>query len=416
MKQARTVDHRADIYSLGVVLYEMLTGELPLGRFAPPSHKAAVGEHLDQVVLRALAREPAERYQDARTFKQDVAAALVAQPGAVGPQLTAPSRRAWPSARFEMLSAQDKDDVVARGVVSRDDEALILEFESAKKKYKSFFQEPGRPQAVRIPLQQVASLSYGWGWGKPPRSLILKVTRLSALAGMPGSGQGRARFLILQEDRDEARGLVEGIMGPAFLGRELGLAGSVSSVEQARQIVRAPAMGLLATGILAVLWWVGFVMLQAQSQPPDFWPHVLTFGSLFACGAAVHIGGAVAMLRLRGYPWAGAAAILATIPGSPAWVLGLPFGIWAINVLGKPEVAEAFLGDKRLAESGPAPARSPRGGIAGRVLSFFRSAGRYVLPTMRGRKSTAGDWSGESPEPTVNLEPGPGASDSGEGP
>jgi predicted Ser/Thr protein kinase len=72
MEGSHEVDHRADIFSLGVVFYEMLTGELPLGRFDAPSKKVQLDVRLDEIVLRTLEKEPDRRYQNASEIKADV--------------------------------------------------------------------------------------------------------------------------------------------------------------------------------------------------------------------------------------------------------------------------------------------------------------------------------------------------------
>jgi len=68
-----SADHRVDIFSTGVVSYEMLTGEMPREKVEPPSAKSGANPRFDPIVLRALERDRERRYQHMHEMNADLA-------------------------------------------------------------------------------------------------------------------------------------------------------------------------------------------------------------------------------------------------------------------------------------------------------------------------------------------------------
>jgi hypothetical protein len=150
---------------------------------------------------------------------------------------------------------------------------------------------------------------------------------------------------------------------PGSAPAPMAMPGTVGSRDAALQGVKGPAIALIVTASLAIAAYLfrGLVMLMGgggammqRSIPPNMPPEMRNLmlsmqGPLgFAVGLfvvalnAFVLIGALKMLRLQSRSLAIAACIVAMLPCSCCCVLGLPFGIWGLIVLNKPEIKSQF--------------------------------------------------------------------------
>jgi hypothetical protein len=126
--------------------------------------------------------------------------------------------------------------------------------------------------------------------------------------------------------------------------------------------VKGPAIALIVTASLGIAYYLfsgvfalimGDAMVE-RSLPSNIPPELQSviqslqgpmIGFIYVAIAALNalvLFGAISLLRLRSYGLALTACILAMLPCQCCCVLGLPFGIWGLVVMSKPEVKSAF--------------------------------------------------------------------------
>lgn len=329
------VDHRVDLYALGVVFYEMLAGQLPLGRYEQPSAvNPQIDTRLDAIVLKLLSRKPTDRFQTAREVEMELAA-LQRQVASAAIETTPPPLpHSQPlsddSRRSSSTSVPFTYDTMAGfaeavGMIYGQGSTLVVEFRNRDKLLGTL---RSKTQLVTIPSHKLTRLELKSGVFSS--TLTIAANSLSALGNLPGSETGSIELKIKRVDVAAAKQLVHQLgfsrSGSLVTDREKPLLDQSAYTQQVIFGALMILCGILNLGGLAI----GQVINanSAHSNPSQL--------AVVAIAISVMVGPAAVMQLVGGIlnfvlPMETPNKVLTTIsliPMTPAWPLSCPAAIW----------------------------------------------------------------------------------------